>query len=564
MKIAASSYRRLLYAGAMLLALAVPSQRQLQAQSSDGASEEPVIVVTMGSLNKLMQDVNYVSGLAGQPQAGGLFAMMAGTFTQGIDTTQPIAITVPLVDGMPQPMALIPTPDVKTVLNRLEAQTGPVDELNDGTLVIAVGVNTIYIKQQGDWAILAPDRDVLNLAPSDPASIFGDEADQYDLSVKLKMQQVPAPIRGMITAQMRQGFEQAMAQQNTPDAESAREVAEASLTQIEQLITDTDEMEFGFNVDQSGKTVDFKARFTAVEGTDLGEVMASQQAIPSNFSSVIRPDAAAFYHSSAAIGPESVTQAKASLQTAKDSVAGLLEAQGELPPDLQDEVIKYLNQILDVGIASVSEGKSDIGAMLMAGENNLQFALGTFVADGNEVARIAKEIGGKVGSIPGAPRFSFDRSVHNDVTLHLIEIDIPAYEEEAQAVFGETFEIHIGTGEKAVYLAFGNESEKLLMDFIDTAGSDSSSNRPVGQLQFSLLPLLQFAQSFSSEDITMAMIDSLSRSSDSGKIMLIQESIPNGVEVRFSIGEGLMQAAGAAARQGQLEAQQDAIQNGQF
>ena len=564
MKIAASSYRRVLYAGAMLLALAVPSQRQLQAQSSDGASEEPVIVVTMGSLNKLMQDVNYVSGLAGQPQAGGLFAMMAGTFTQGIDTTQPIAITVPLVDGMPQPMALIPTPDVKTVLNRLEAQTGPVDELNDGTLVIAVGVNTIYIKQQGDWAILAPDRDVLNLAPSDPASIFGDEADQYDLSVKLKMQQVPAPIRGMITAQMRQGFEQAMVQQNTPDAESAREVAEASLTQIEQLITDTDEMEFGFNVDQSGKTVDFKARFTAVEGTDLGEVMASQQAIPSNFSSVIRPDAAAFYHSSAAIGPESVTQAKASLQTAKDSVAGLLEAQGELPPDLQDEVIKYLNQILDVGIASVSEGKSDIGAMLMAGENNLQFALGTFVADGNEVARIAKEIGGKVGSIPGAPRFSFDRSVHNDVTLHLIEIDIPAYEEEAQAVFGETFEIHIGTGEKAVYLAFGNESEKLLMDFIDTAGSDSSSNRPVGQLQFSLLPLLQFAQSFSSEDITMAMIDSLSRSSDSGKIMLIQESIPNGVEVRFSIGEGLMQAAGAAARQGQLEAQQDAIQNGQF
>ena len=564
MKIAASSYRRVLYAGAMLLALAVPSQRQLQAQSSDGASEEPVIVVTMGSLNKLMQDVNYVSGLAGQPQAGGLFAMMAGTFTQGIDTTQPIAITVPLVDGMPQPMALIPTPDVKTVLNRLEAQTGPVDELNDGTLVIAVGVNTIYIKQQGDWAILAPDRDVLNLAPSDPASIFGDEADQYDLSVKLKMQQVPAPIRGMITAQMRQGFEQAMAQQNTPDAESAREVAEASLTQIEQLITDTDEMEFGFNVDQSGKTVDFKARFTAVEGTDLGEVMASQQAIPSNFSSVIRPDAAAFYHSSAAIGPESVTQAKASLQTAKDSVAGLLEAQGELPPDLQDEVIKYLNQILDVGIASVSEGKSDIGAMLMAGENNLQFALGTFVADGNEVARIAKEIGGKVGSIPGAPRFSFDRSVHNDVTLHLIEIDIPAYEEEAQAVFGETFEIHIGTGEKAVYLAFGNESEKLLMDFIDTAGSDSSSNRPVGQLQFSLLPLLQFAQSFNSEDITMAMIDSLSRSSDSGKIMLIQESIPNGVEVRFSIGEGLMQAAGAAARQGQLEAQQDAIQNGQF
>ena len=154
----------------IVLAISIaPLQSQsISAQSTDPNTTEPVVVVTLGSVNKLMQDVNYVSGLVGQPQAGGLFAMMAGTFTQGIDTTQPIAIIVPLVEGMPQPLALVPTPDVKTVLQRLEAQTGPVDELKDGTLVIAVGVNTIYIRQQGDWAIIAPDRDVLNLAPPDP------------------------------------------------------------------------------------------------------------------------------------------------------------------------------------------------------------------------------------------------------------------------------------------------------------------------------------------------------------------------------------------------------------
>ncbi len=564
MNIITRFHSRLLCIVALAITLVPSLPHSVDAQNTDTSGSEPVVVVTLGSVNKLMQDVNYVSGLVGQPQAGGLFAMMAGTFTQGIDTTQPIAIIVPLVEGMPQPLALVPTPDVKTVLQRLEAQTGPVDELKDGTLVIAVGVNTIYIRQQGDWAIIAPDRDVLNLAPTDPTTIFGDTADQYDLSVKLKMQQVPAPIRGMITAQMRQGFEQAMAQQGNADAEAAREMAESSLTQIEQLITDTDELEFGFNVDQTEKLVSFVTRFTAVEGTNLGEILSSQKPIASQFSSVIRPDAAAFYHASSSIGPSAIDQAQTSLKTAKSSVLSLLETQGDLPPNLQAEVVSYINRIIDLAEASISEGKSDVGAVVLAGENNLSFAMGAFVADGNELATIAKEIGGKVESLPDAPRFSFDREIYKDVTMHLVEMDIPSYEEEARSILGETFQIHIGTAKKSVYLAMGKDSQKLMTDMIDAANSDSSSNRPVGQLQLTLLPILQFAQSITSEDAVMAMIDSLSRSSDSGRIMIIQESIPNGQEARLSIGEGLLQAVGAAVRQEQLEAQRNAIQNGQF
>jgi hypothetical protein len=86
----------------------------------------------------------------------------------------------------------------------------------------------------------------------------------------------------------------------------------------------------------------------------------------------------------------------------------------------------------------------------------------------------------------------------------------------------------------------------------------------MGQMQIKLLPILEFAQSISSEDSVIAMIDSLSRSTDAGKISLTQDTVPNGQEVKFSIGEGLLQAVGAAMRQQQLEAQQNAIQNGQF
>lgn len=565
MNIITRSYRDIFCVGALLTALFISSQPKAYAQNAADSDGDPVVVVTLGSVNKLMQDVNYVSGMAGQPQAGGIFAMMAGTFTQGIDTTQPMAVIVPLVEGMPQPLALIPTADVKTVLKRLEAQTGPVDELKDGTLVIAVGVNTIYIRQQGDWAIIAPDRDVLNFAPSDPASLFGDDAEQSDLAIKLKMQQIPMPIRSMITSQMRLGFEQAMAQQSGgADTEASREMAEASLDQIEQLITDTDELELGFNVDQAAKAISFHTRFTAMEDSDLGKLLSSQKAIPSAFSSVIRPDAAMFYHSASSISPELATQTKASLESVKTSLESVLETQAGLPSNLQAEITDYFSRILDLTAASMEKGKSDIGAMLIAGENKLQFALGGFVADGNEVATIAKEIGAKLESVPDAPSFSFDREVYEGVTLHLVEMKIPAYEAEARALLGNNFKIHVGTGKESVYLAMGKGSKKLLTEMIDAAGSDSSENRPVGQMQVKLLPMMEFAQSMSSDDSIKAMIDSLSRSTDAGKMTIVTETVPNGQEFKISIGEGLMQAVGAAARQMQLDAQQNAIQAGQF
>ena len=150
-----------LFATAPLSVLAPASalaQEKLQQQGGTGAlnATEPVIVVTLGSVDKLMKDVNYITSVVGQAQAGGMFTMIAGTFTQGVDTTQPIAVIVPLVDGTPQPIALVPTADVKAVLKRLEAQTGPADELDDGTLVIAVGASTVFIRQTGNWAVLAP------------------------------------------------------------------------------------------------------------------------------------------------------------------------------------------------------------------------------------------------------------------------------------------------------------------------------------------------------------------------------------------------------------------------
>lgn len=542
---------------------AVMAQEKAPSQSGGAAAveaTEPVLVVTLGSISKLTQDVNYITGVVGQPQAGGIFGLMAGTFTQGLDTTQPIGIFVPLVNGVPKPLAMIPTADVKSVLARLEAQTGPADELPDGTLAITVGASMVFIQQQGNWAVLAPERDLLAMAPADPLAAMEGMGNDYDLALRMKMQQIPAETRATLTAQIRQGFEQAMAQQASGDTEAARKMAENSMAQFDQLINDTDELSFGFNIDQSGKQVVINGAFTAVAGSELASIYGGQHAIPSNFSSVIRNDAAAFYHAATSISPDAVEQSRASLDSSLETVRNALKNEDSLSDQQREDINELIDRVTDLSVKSIAKGRADMGALLLADESDFRFVFGSFVADGNEAAQIVKDLAKKVENEPKAPRFKFDQSVYNGVTMHLIEADVPAKEDEARRVFGDVLRVHVGTGAESVYLAVGNNSEELMKQLIDSAGEDQSTDRPVGQLQLTLMPILAYAQSIESNDALGAMIDALSRAPDQGQLTLVQENIENGQEITTKIGEGLLQAIGAAARQ----AQQAQMQGGQF
>lgn len=140
--------------------------------------------------------------------------------------------------------------------------------------------------------------------------------------------------------------------------------------------------------------------------------------------------------------------------------------------------------------------------------------------------------------------------------MHLIEADVPADQDEARRVFGNTLRVHLGTGDKAVFVAIGNDSEALLKELIDAGETDNVGNRPVGQLRFTLLPILQYANSIEANDSISAMIDALSRSPDSGELNIVSKSVENGGESRLTVGEGLLQAIGAAIRQAQQAGQQ--------
>lgn len=558
----------------LLLAMWLPTMShsrvmaQEQLQDAPGSTPpmagttDPVVVVSIGSINQLTQDINYLSGAIGTPQMGFTFAMMAGTFAQGIDTSQPIGVVVPLVNGAPEPMALIPAANVKSVLKTLEAQTGPADELDDGTLVIAIGANTIFIRQVGNWAVLARNSSVLDSAPADPGALLGEMGIDYDVAVKLDVQKIPAATRDALIGQLRQGFEQAISRQQGGGDETALEYAEQSLAQLEQVISQTDDLMIGLDIDSTNRRVLMDFSVSAVPDSPLAKIYNGQKPIESSFDMVVRDDVAGFVHAAASIGPETIEQSKNSVQGLSMMAEQALGQWVQLSESDLEDASEMIGRLIELVVESYGEGKLDGGALLLADREELQFVMGAFVADGDKAAQIVKDIAAKVEGRGDAPRFEFDRDTYKGVKLHLVEADVPDSEDEARKVFGETVRVHVGTGPKAVYLGLGDTSVPLMMEMIDGASEPGpvATDGVIATSQFNLMPILKFAQSIESQDSIASMLDALARADDLGELKLVASAIDRGQETRLIFGDGLIRAIGAAYRQAQI----DRMQNAEF
>jgi len=540
----------------LLAALATPAaplmaQEAPAGDSAAATSQEPVLVVSIAGIDQVGGAVSYLAEAVGQPGTGGMFAAMAAGFTQGIDATRPLGITVQMIEGAPAPIAFVPAADISQFLKRIENQVGPAEKLEDGTYVIAAGANLLYIRQVGDWAYASQNREFLADVPDDPTTLLDGMADTYDLAVRLNVQAVPGPLRGMLVEQMKQGFNQAAARQ----AAEAQAMGQRTLEQLSQMISETERLQLGWSIDPASRRTFIDLEIVAVEGSELAEIYDGSQPVPSRFASVIRPDAALYYHAAASVSPKAVEQTRQSLDQTLQQVGEQLTKTGELSESQATEVEALIKRLAELGMDTVAEGKIDLGVLVTAGSETLTASGGALLADGNELAALLKDVAAKVEEEPGAPRFLFDQGEFNGVTMHTVEADVPESEEEARQVFGPVLQVKLGTADDAVYFAMGEDAEARMKALIVEAEEPDASDRPLGQAYFSLLPVLQFAQSVDQQEVIAAMIDAIARSGETDRVNLISNSISRGQRVRISIGEGILRAIGAGIQADQMKQQ---------
>jgi hypothetical protein len=149
---------------------------------------------------------------------------------------------------------------------------------------------------------------------------------------------------------------------------------------------------------------------------------------------------------------------------------------------------------------------------------------------------------------PDTPDLTFETQTHQGVKLHTTTVPLDDQKEEAREVLGDPLEVALGIGEQAVYLSFGKDSTDLLKNVIDKSLEDAGKKFAPVEVKIALTPILEFAASIEDNPGVQSALESLKEAEGKDGITLKVMPIRRGVSLRFEVEEGVLSAAGEAAK----------------
>lgn len=539
-----------MFAMAAAAALLVAPVGQLFAQNA-----KPVIVVSISSVEDTLSDIVYVTKAAGAEDAGRTAMVLGSVYTNGIDKKRPIGMYVSPKAGAKDfvPVVFVPVSDLKTILETFKGQLGAPKDAGDGVQEVSGGGQPVYIKEKTGWAFVSNAKENLADLPADPAALLGNLPKEYTLAVKVNVSNIPEDLKKMGVDTIKEAFERQL--QNNPrggaDAELVEKMQRNQMEALFKAVDELDEIMLGFAIDGPGKRTYLDVNVTAREGTSLAKQYALLADAKSSFAGFLIPNAAATLNFTQTMLKEDIDQAVGMLKGVRANAMKEIDNDPNLDAAKRGAAKEVLGSLLDALVKTVEGGKVDGGAVLMLDAKTVDFAAGGLVADGKSIEDSFKRLIELAKNEPDFPTVKLNSGSHNGITFHSITTPIPESEKDARDILGDKVNIILGTGPKAVYIAFGKNAESLLKQVIDKSAQDGSKAVPPMQLNVALLPILKFAASVDTNNANNEIINEMIKvlgPTGKDKINLISQPIKNGNNVRIQVEEGILQIIGAAAK----------------
>lgn len=512
----------------------------------------PIAVLSITNLERLLSDVSYILRACNVPEVGGLVSVMANQYTQGLDRTRPLGLSVSMDGETPVPVGFLPISDRGAFFDSLAGIGVEPDDLGDGLFEIAAGGNAIFVKEANGWLYISQTEEVLDNVPADPATALGDLPKKYDLAVKVNLQALPSEMVDMMTEQIRGGFERGMAEQGDrteEEVKKARELGEASMAQLEQSIRDTEQLIFGWAIDVEGQKTYMDGAAQFVSGSKLAAQAEAAKDMKTAFSAFRLPQPAVSLRSTSLVAEADKLVIKNSLTTS------LQQIEEQISDRINDShaseaVIQLVRKIGKLFEQTIDEGTLDGSLSASVSDNALKILIGGRVADGQALAQAVQDAVKDLSGYSEVPKFEFGYETYGGMTLHRTSVPVQSDDRSVQKVFGDNLTLTIGTGDKAFAVsldAAGDASLKAAIDAMKKAPSVAATPLE-GVIQVG--QIVEFAQSVSPNSMLDLVLQSVKDYAGKDKVLVNGSVIPRGMVYRLSIDEGVLRAAGAAAKAG--------------
>ncbi len=530
--------------------------------AATAAEAKPIATLAFSGYDELMKDVECIGKLSGQPDlAKGLEGMIAaqtqGKGPVGLDKSRPWGVVVLAGDEpMPTGYAFIPVAKLEDLLAVLKNVGVEISEPVDGiSEVSGPKGKSVFVKQQGDWAYVCLSKEGFAAVDADPAKLLGDAAKQYNLSLRINVQNIPASLRdtamGMLEMGMQAGM-QKMPGESDEDYDLRMKMTKDSLEQTKKVFAEMDSVFLGAAVDEKTGSANIDVEQTALAGTDAAKQMSAVKKGKTDFGGFYQPDAAWTFCSFATLDKKQQEQMKNTLIMYRTMLERAIDEQ-ELDDEEQAKAKKLTADIVKVFEDSIAAEKMDMGAALSLAPAKSTLIGGATIADGSAVDKIVRELAeiAKAEHPEAAEMLKLDAAEHAGIKLHSLSFPLPEEmdnREQITALIGEKVELIVGVGEKQLYLAAGDGALDKLKAAIDKSKADAEQEISPMRMSLSVAPIAKLAGELA-EDFTAKMVASsigsaLETAGGDDRVTITGESIPNGVRYRITLQKGILKILG--------------------
>jgi hypothetical protein len=520
---------------------------------------KPVAIVAVASIRENLDDIGYLTRVAGMEDQGETARFLIGAMVQGIDRERPIGIYIVPKDDEFEGISFVPlSPNgLGTILKMHRDRLGEAKDLGGGIQQVGQQGNIAFIKEvpgtagQGGWVFAAAEKEHLANLPADPTTLLGDLPKKYNIATRLMIQNIPEKLRRTALDEIKLGIERFLdsqqARQNNLDREQARSVTATQIAHIERLVNEADELQFGFGIDEQGKRILLDFAFSAREGTSLAKAMAMQQDAKTRFAGFMLPEAAVAFGVSTKPSPEDIAQAGAALKIARTQWTKQIDDAPGIPADTRDALKSLVGPVVDVLSKTVAAGKFDGGGTVVLLPKSLSFAVGGNCVDAPGIEKIIASAADILKAHPNLPQLQLNAGTLGNLKLHRLTHPIPAGH-PGHEIFGDTLNILIGVSPDTFIVAGGKNAEVLLKTVLDRSAQEKEKAVPPVQVNVAVLPILKFLKSF--DEANPAVGQTIASLEQTGNDRVTVTNTPGNRSgtTRVEIQEGVLKAAGQAVK----------------
>ena len=517
------------------------------------APRKVLAVVTCDSFADVKKQLAWLGGQIGQPALSGMLEtglLMAtqGRGLGGLDVKRPFGAIVTTDGGDLAVHGFVPVKSLDTMLESLQAVTGPVEKSGDTrSLVLPSGVAIDIVEKDG-WGIVTPQG--FAATPVDPAPRMTPLADNYSLAIELFPSLLPEGLR----QQLKMLVELAAAQA----AQQGQQVDPRALATLIESLTSAESVVLGVTIDPEKQRVSIENRTVGVPGSPLARVMEGADkgqltvAMPPAADGG-RPAISGYLVQS--VSPEARDAVKATIDAALPSGGG----------DAMTATIRVLlREVVDAVLASggidaaMAIEPASPQAAAAAGDAPVSLptappavTAGVRVKNGSALEAGLKKAFGPAGgartALPPGVNVTFNTGTVATASLHTISVDITGT--EAAERFGKTVDLTLAVTPDFAFVLAGGKPRTRLEALLGSAGRVDDAARPIAGLQVEVAKVLAQARGSATADGGEAKDDATATAGKPrGRMMLQVRPIERGLATQLSADGAALSAAAAAAQ----------------